>query len=102
MSQALDELIIKERHRREGLRNKRRPMYWWQESGKLDPPLNDIWCDYCFAYYGVPHTTLHSEPGYCKNISRAMNGDRQCACVECVCAEKIGGEGSLASRITQA
>ncbi len=102
MSQALDELIAKERHRRERLRKQQRPMYWWQENNLSVPPDKDIWCDYCMAFYGVPHTGMHIEGSVCKFIGRALNGDRQCACLDCVCAEKIGGEGSLASRITQA
>lgn len=107
MTTNLDEIIAKERHRRLRLKAQRRPMYHWMERGDLEPPPKDIWCDYCACFYGVPHDTLHVDPitkqeRMCPSLSRAIAGDRQCACIDCVSAEKIYGEGSLQSRITQA
>lgn len=104
MNATLDELIAKEHHRRVRLKRQQRPLYQWQEA-KTMPPEKDVWCEYCVAYYAVPHTGLHPEDlvdGYCPNVSKALSGQAVCDCLDCTCAIKIGGEGSLASRITQA
>lgn len=101
----LDEHIAKEKHRRERLYRQKRPYHHWIESGAEEPAV-EHWCDYCQGFYGVPHTNMHfDENGAwhpCRFIGRALAGDRQCACIDCMCAEKIAGPGSLASRITQA
>jgi hypothetical protein len=103
MTTNLEEIIAKERHRRERLNRQQRPYIHWVETGG-QPPEHDVWCDYCQGFFGVPHTYTHSDEdgNYrpCRFVPRAMQGDRQCACVECMCAEQVYGEGSLASRIT--
>lgn len=101
----LDEFVAKERHRRLRLKNQRRPMHWWQERGDAEPPAMEHWCDECACFFGVPHENIHvnqftKAPQSCRNVATAMHGNRQCACIECVCAEQIYGQGSLRSRIT--
>lgn len=100
-----DEHLAKEKHRRARLVQQKRPYRHWLESGGAEPAVEHF-CDYCQGYYGVPHTNQHTYPDgaprTCPFIGRAMNGDRQCACIECVVAERITGPDSLASRITQA
>lgn len=102
---SLDEHIAKERHRRERLARQKRPYRHWLESGS-EEPHTEFWCEYCQGFYGVPHTAMHTDINgnyqTCRFIGRAINGNRQCACIECVCAEVVYGEGSLASRITRA
>lgn len=103
----LDELIAKEQHRRARLNRQRRPYHHWQESGDPQPPPVEHWCEYCVGFYGVPHDNIHINPftklqQLCPQINKAMAGQRQCVCIDCVCAEQISGPGSLASRITQA
>jgi hypothetical protein len=107
MNDTLDELIAKEQHRRARLKRQQRPYYHWQERGDTLPPLKDVWCDYCQGYFGVPHDNIHVNPftglaQYCPEIGKALTGRRTCACLDCYCAEIVGGPNSLASRITQA
>lgn len=98
----LDEIIAKERHRRQRLQKSQRPMHWFLESGS-DEPAREYWCETCVAYYGVPHDHLDTLGNFqsCRFLGRTLQGDRQCACLECVCADSIAGEGSLAARITR-
>jgi hypothetical protein len=81
----LDEAVHKERHRRARLRREGRPLHYWEERGDAEPPLAEYWCGWCQGWYGVPH--VH-EDHWCKNVGRAMRGERQCACVVCVVAEQ--------------
>ena len=99
----LDELIAKEQHRRVRLDRQRRPYREWQQNGGLVPPATEVWCEYCQGFYDRAHTNLHSDDlgTYCPNVSKALNGRRDCDCLDCYCADQLGGEGSLASRITQ-
>lgn len=101
----LDDMIAKERHRRIRMQKQQRAMRWWRERGDLEPPAVEHWCDHCACFYGVVHTMhvdpVTSLPRQCPNLATAMHGNRQCACIECVCAERLFGKGSLHSRITQ-
>lgn len=100
----IDELIAKEQHRRARLQKQQRPFRQWQQNGGWMPPDEEFWCDYCKGFYDKLHTGLHSEDlgSYCPNMSKALTGRKDCDCLDCTCADQFGGEGSLASRITQA
>lgn len=101
MNATLDELIAKEIHRRSRMARKRQHYREWQQNGGWIPPDNEVWCDYCKGFYDRPHTQ-HTSDGYCPNVSKALTGKKVCDCLDCTCAEKIGGATSLQSRITQA
>ena len=99
----LSEVIAKEKHRRQRLVRQQRPYRHWLET-HAEEPAQEHWCDYCQGFYGVPHNMHTNADGayqICHWVDRALNGDRQCACIECICAEKVTGPDSLASRITQ-
>lgn len=102
----LSEVVAKEKHRRQRLVRQQRPYRHWLEVGPLlaEQPPQEHWCDYCQGFYDVQHDMHANADGNyqpCPLTSRALQGDRQCDCLDCVCAERISGPDSLASRITQ-
>lgn len=105
MTTSIEELVAKEQHRRRGMKKRNFPYHHWLETGR-EEPAREHWCEYCQGFFGVPHTSLHEDEfgawRQCRSISRAIAGNRQCACIDCFCADQLHGAGSLKSRITQA
>lgn len=84
----LDVAIAKERKRRQKMKSRGFPLHYWKERGDKAPPIREHWCDWCVGFYGVPHDNMHfKKKGWCQSIS--FNGKRQCACIDCVVAEKL-------------
>lgn len=83
-----------ERQRRQSLAASGDPMHYWRERGDTEAPISEHWCDYCAGFYGVPHDyDTHKPPSLCRNIYSALdrrpNRCRQCACIDCVVAERM-------------
>ncbi len=82
----LSELVAEERERRWFLVHEGVPYHHWRERGDEEPPPREYWCAVCVGYFGVPHHQLHD--GGCRSLGRAYQGQRQCACIECVVVER--------------
>jgi hypothetical protein len=92
----IETAIKGEQARRRVLKEKRRPLHYWQERGDDGPPLKEFWCEYCVGFYGVPHeistntsTAAHVPGQLCRNLRWRPGGNRQCACIDCVVYEGL-------------
>lgn len=95
----IDDAIKAERERRLALKDAGRPMHYWRERGDSEPPADEHWCDHCAGFYGVPHDNwVHVRGELCRNIHSATDlrpgRCRQCACIDCVVAERLAKEGA--------
>lgn len=80
--------VIKEQERRRHLVREGRPYHHWHLSPRNGPPPEEHWCEFCVGFFGVPHT--HDRP--CREVGKALAGERVCACIECMVAELVENE----------
>jgi hypothetical protein len=85
----LTDMVRRERAKRRRVR----PTYrHWVVRGDPQPPPEEFWCVYCCGFFGVPHTH-HSkdlDEISCPSVTKALNGEQMCACIECACAKELG------------
>lgn len=83
---SLESRINIERRRRLRLKREGRPYVYRTIRDGEQKHADDVWCDYCAGWFGVAHSQ-HDE-GLCRSLSRALSGERQCACIDCVVAAR--------------